>query len=87
MTFQWRAGEKKCLDIQKKSQCLQEEAKKTKYKSIAISFVLSNRGKGEGLNLQIKKTKGFGQKSEKFNITTNKKIEKKLKRSFSSDLH
>ena len=42
-------------------------------KSIVISFVLSNRGKGEGLNLQIKKTKGFGQKSEKFNITINKK--------------
>ena len=37
---------------------------KFKDKSIFSSFVLTNGGYGEGLNLQIKKTRGLGQKSE-----------------------
>ena len=37
---------------------------KFKHKSIIFSFVLTNGGYGEGLNLQIKKTRGLGQKSE-----------------------
>ena len=59
LTCPWNAGEvkkRKLKNIKMKQ--------KTKIKKKLSSFVLTNGGSGEGLNMQIEKTKGLGQKSK-----------------------
>ena len=60
LTCPWNAGEVKKRKLQNI-----EMKQKIKIKKIFLSsFALTNGGSGEGLNMQIKKTKGLGQKSK-----------------------